>query len=49
MKTEMLSNVHTNPSYGAEVRPRLRNKVVVTYWLPKGTLYWWNGDWNGRV
>jgi len=49
MKTETLSNVHTNPSYGAGVRPRLRNKAVVACWLPRRTLNWWNDYWKGRV
>jgi hypothetical protein len=40
----MLSDVHTNLSYGAEVKPRLRNWVVVTFWLPRGSLNWWDDD-----
>lgn len=44
---EILSNVYTNPSCGAEVGPRLRNKVVVACWLHRGALNWWNDDWNG--
>jgi hypothetical protein len=38
MKTEKLSNVNMNPSYRAEVGPKLRNEFIVTCWLPRDLL-----------